>query len=91
MIIYLTKDVVAVAEEEEEAVEEEEAPVVADADNLSVNVTRQNTAGRMELAVTPAGFATILAMDIATKQPSKTNSKVLQTIVNESLGAGLGR
>ena len=78
-------------EEEEEAVEEEEALDVADADNLSVNVIRQNTAGRMELAVTPAGFATILAMDIATKQPSITNSKVPQTIVNDNLGTGLGR
>ena len=91
MIINRTKDVVAVAEEEEEAVEEKEEPVVADVDNLSVNVTRQNTAGRMELAVTQAGFATILAMDIATKQPSITNSKVPQTIVNDNLGTGLGR
>ena len=91
MIIYLTKDVVAVAEEEEEAAEEDEVQVVADEDNHDVHVTHQNTVGHMELAVTPAGFATILVMDIATKPPSITNSMVPQIIVNDNLGTVLGR
>ena len=86
MTINLIKDVVAEAGEEEEAAEEEEAQVVADEDIHSAHVMHPSTVGHMGLAVTPAGFVTILVKDIATKPPSKINLMVPQIVVNDNLG-----
>ena len=81
----------AEADEEEEAAEEDAVQVVEDEDNHNAHATHPSTVGHMELAVTPAGSVTIRVMAIATKPHLKTNLTDPQTIVNETLGAVLGR